>query len=113
MRLKVLWALGFMVLGAAVVTLLDSRIGGESLLATESSKVIRFNTDTGEGILVGTATGQIRGVTINNFKFSEASSGLPNITFDNRIGITDLDGDQIVFHSVGTGKFVVPPLIDE
>jgi hypothetical protein len=125
MRLKILWAIGFMALGAGAMTLLDSRSGGVSLLATrlegqatgllltESSKVIRFNTDTGEGIQVGTATGQIRGVTINNFKFSEASSGLPNITFDNRIGITDLDGDQIIFHSVGTGKFVVPPLIDE
>ena len=107
MRSRILWALGFMALGAGVMTLLDTRAvfpqqaqsQAAGLLLTESSKVIRFNTDTGEGIQVGTAQGLIKGVTINNFKFSEASSGLPNITFDNRIGITDLDGDQILFHS--------------
>lgn len=84
-----------------------------ALLLIQQDKVIRFNTVTGEGIQVGTATGQIKGVSIVYFKFSEAASGLPDITFDNRAGITDLDGDQIIFHNVGTGRFVVPPLIDE
>jgi len=31
--------------------------------------------------------------------------------FDNRVGITDTDGDQIIFKNVGTGKFR-PSLID-
>ena len=83
------------------------------LLLVQQDKVIRFNAVTGEGAQVGTATGEIRGVSIVNFKFSEAPSGLPDITFDNRVGITDLDGDQIIFHNVGTGRFVIPPLIDE
>ena len=93
-----------------------SRVQGQQtagLLLIQQDKVIRFNTVTGEGVQVGTATGQINGVSIVNFKFTEASTGLPDITFDNRAGITDLDGDQIIFHNVGTGKFVVPPLLDK
>lgn len=126
MRLKpILWGLGMMALGAGLMTVMSALVDhvptlpreleaqSTGLLLIEQDKVIRFNTDTGEGIQVGTATGRINGVAINNFKFSEAPSGLPNITFDNRAGITDLDGDQIIFHNVGTGKFVVPPLVDE
>lgn len=83
------------------------------VLLIQQDKVIRFNTVTGEGIQVGTATGSISGVSIVNFKFSEARTGLPDITFDNRAGITDLDGDQIIFHNVGIGRFVIPPLLDK
>ena len=83
------------------------------VLLIQQDKVIRFNTVTGEGIQVGTASGAINGVSIVNFIFSEAATGLPDITFDNRAGITDLDGDQIIFHNVGIGRFVVPPLIDK
>ena len=83
------------------------------LLLIQRDKVIRFNTVTGEGIQVGTASGAVNGVSIVNFIFSEAATGLPDITFDNRAGITDLDGDQIIFHNVGIGRFVVPPLIDK
>ena len=83
------------------------------VMLVQQDKVIRFNTVTGEGIQVGTATGRISGVSVVNFKFTEAKTGLPDITFDNRAGITDLDGDQIIFHNVGIGKFVVPPLIDK
>ena len=106
---------GILTLVIALVGAL-SRVEGQQpsgLLLIQQDKVIRFNTVTGEGVQTGTATGQINGVSIVNFKFSEAASGLPDITFDNRAGITDLDGDQIIFHNVGTGKFVVPPLLDE
>ena len=84
-----------------------------TLLLIQRDKVIRFNTVTGVGIQTGTSSGRINGVSIVNFKFTEAATGLPDITFDNRAGITDLDGDQIIFHNVGIGRFVVPPLIDE
>lgn len=106
---------GILAVVIALVGALSSLEGQQSapLLLIQQDKVIRFNTVTGEGVQVGTATGQIRGVSIVNFKFSEAPSGLPDITFDNRAGITDFDGDQIIFHNVGTGRFVVPPLIDE
>jgi len=107
--------LGALLLVAALLGGLSQLAGQQSpgLLLIQQDKVIRFNTDTGEGIQVGTATGRISGVSIVNFRFSEAASGLPDITFDNRAGITDLDGDQIIFHNVGIGRFVVPPLIDE
>ncbi|MBI3934394.1 MAG: hypothetical protein HY316_06850 [Acidobacteria bacterium] len=109
---------GLVAVLALVIALVGalSRVEGQQtsgLLLIQQDKVIRFNTVTGEGVQTGTATGRINGVSIVNFKFSEAASGLPDITFDNRAGITDLDGDQIIFHNTGIGKFVVPPLIDE
>ena len=112
-------AMGLSLVGAFALGM--AFIGGSSplrgqdrsgLLLIQQDKVIRFNTVTGEGIQVGSATGRINGVSIVNFKFTEARTGLPDITFDNRAGITDLDGDQIIFHNVGIGRFVVPPLID-
>jgi len=36
----------------------------------------------------------------------------PNFTFNNRAGITDIDGDQIIFKNVGTGRFIGPGLAD-
>ena len=106
---------GVMALVIALIGAISNVKGqdGPGLLLMQQDKVIRFNTVTGEGIQVGTATGKISGVSIVNFIFSEAASGLPDITFDNRAGITDLDGHQIIFHNTGIGKFVVPPLIDE
>ena len=114
---RILIGAGLVSVLAIVIALvgLVSRVQGQTagLLLIQQDKVIRFNTVTGEGVQVGSATGRIAGVSIVNFKFSEAVTGLPDITFDNRAGITDLDGDQIIFHNVGTGRFVIPPLIDE
>ena len=120
-----MWAkrimMGLSLIGAFVLGSVLIRQGGTPLqgqvrpgvLLIQQDKVIRFNTVTGEGIQTGTASGSITGVSIVYFKFSEAKTGLPDITFDNRAGITDLDGDQIIFHNVGFGRFVVPPLIDK
>ena len=80
------------------------------LLLTEQDKVVEFNPFTGEGAQTGVATGKITGVSIVNFKFSFAS--FPNFTFDNRAGITDVDGDQIIFSNAGTGRFIIPGLVD-
>jgi hypothetical protein len=74
----------------------------------------------GVGSHVGTATGAINGTTVVNFKFTFTTvPGFPpgncaqcfDFDFDNRVGITDTDGDQIIFKNVGTGKFR-PSLID-
>ena len=56
-----------------------------------------------------TATGKINGVSITQFKFTLTQNN-PNFSFDNRAGITDTDGDQIIFKVLGTGRFVVPAL---
>jgi len=68
----------------------------------------------GIGSNVGTALGAINGTTVVNFKFTFTSNPFVRpltFNFDNRVGITDTDGDQIIFRNVGTGRFN-PPLID-
>jgi len=72
------------------------------------------------GSQVGTATGAINGTTVVNFKYTFTTvPGFPpgncaqcfDFDMDNRVGITDTDGDQIIFKNVGTGHFG-PSLID-
>ena len=68
----------------------------------------------GIGAQVGTATGAINGTSVVNFKFTFTSNPFVRpltFSFDNRVGITDTDGDQIIFKNVGTGRFN-PPLLD-
>jgi hypothetical protein len=68
----------------------------------------------GVGAQVGTATGAINGTSVVNFKFTFTSNPFVRpltFNFDNRVGITDVDGDQIIFQNVGTGRFNAP-LID-
>jgi hypothetical protein len=83
---------------------------GRNLLFIQQDKVIAFNPSTGLGQQVGTATGRINGATIVKFQFT--ITGAFTFSFDNRAGITDTDGDQVIFKNVGTGKFIVPGVID-
>jgi hypothetical protein len=69
-------------------------------------KVTRFEIPGGLGLQVGTATGKISGAAITTVKFDFSS--FPSFTVNNRIGITDTDGDQIIFKIVGTGRFIIP-----
>lgn len=71
------------------------------LMFVQRDKVIKFDPTTGVGLQVGTASGLVEGVTTVNFQF--AVTFPPNFTFNNRAGITDLDGDQIIFKNVGSG----------
>jgi len=67
----------------------------------------------GIGAQVGTATGAINGTTVVNFKFTFTSNPFArplSFNFDNRVGITDTDGDQIIFKNIGTGRFNAPLL---
>ena len=83
-----------------------------NILFTLQDKGTRFDPG-GTGLQVGTATGKINGVSITNFKFEILPPPVfPAFTFDNRAGITDTDGDQIIFHVLGAGTFVFPPLLD-
>lgn len=85
-----------------------------NILFIQQDKVISFvvnpSNGTGVGQESGTAIGAINGVTLTNFSFTITT--FPNFTFDDQVGITDLDGDQIIFKNVGTGKFIVPGLQD-
>lgn len=80
------------------------------LLLVQEDKVVTFDPITGIGAQTGTVSGAIRGTSIVNFQFQ--ITAFPDFTFNNRVGITDLDGDQIIFKNVGTGRFVFPPLSD-
>jgi hypothetical protein len=80
------------------------------LLFTEHDKVVAFDPGTGIGAQTGVAIGKITGASIVNFRFS--ITAFPNFTFVNRAGITDVDGDQIIFANVGTGRFIIPALSD-
>jgi hypothetical protein len=106
---------GFLILATGMSSALLAQGNSDSnrnnILFTMQDKVIRFDIPSGLGVQVGTATGKINGVSITNFQF-DLFSQFPIFTFHNRAGITDQDGDQIIFKVLGTGHFVVPPLLD-
>ena len=87
-----------------------------NILFILQDKVTRFDLPplpplfTALGLQVGTATGKISGVSITTFQFSFAS--FPSFTVNSRTGITDTDGDQIIFKVLGGGNFVLPSLVD-
>src|SRR5258707_14001917 len=90
-----------------------SALGGPSgltVIFTQRDTVVDFQPNTGIGLQVGTVEGRISGTSLVNFQFTPLSQ--TDIKFDNRAIITDLDGDQVIFKNVGTGKFIVPPLSD-
>jgi hypothetical protein len=84
--------------------------GGLQLFFAFRDTVINFNGSNGIGNHIGTVEGAITGTSITNFQFIPTSQ--TTITYDNRCLITDLDGDQIVFQVIGTGRFLAPPLSD-
>jgi hypothetical protein len=62
------------------------------------------------GAEVGTATGGLTGASVLNFKLTFTSNPFVRpvtFNFDARSGITDVDGDQIIFKCQGTGVFQV------
>ena len=78
------------------------------ILFTQHDTVEAFDLVTGKGFQIGTVTGIISGTTFVEFQF--APSGPPvgdvlPITFQNKVIITDIDGDQIFFDNNGTGSF--------
>ena len=80
------------------------------ILFTQQDKVIAFDSGTGLGFQSGTATGAINGVSLTNFSFTVTT--FPSFTFNNQVGITDIDGDQIIFENTGTGTFIYPGLLE-
>ncbi len=82
---------------------------GLQLFFAQRDAVINFDGSTGIGDHIGTVEGAIVGTSIVNFQFIPTSQN--TIKFDNRTLITDLDGDQILFQYIGTGKFNAP-LVD-
>jgi hypothetical protein len=82
----------------------------QSLFFKYRDTVINFNGSTGVGDHVGTVEGEIQGTSITNFQFIPTSQ--TTIKYDNRMLITDLDGNQMIFRVLGTGTFIVPAPTD-
>ena len=86
------------------------------ILFIQQDKVTTFDPVAGRGVESGTATGAINGVSLTNFYFTTTFTNtpcatptfFPCFTFDDHVGITDTDGDQIIFDNVGTGRFIFP-----
>lgn len=82
---------------------------GKRILFTQQDAVQAFGAD-GHGFQAGTATGTISGTSFVEFQFAflapvpDADGSFP-IGFKNKVIITDIDGDQILFDNDGTGKF--------
>ena len=55
---------------------------------------------------MGTVTGEISGTSIVDFQYTPTSPFTFN--FDNKVVITDLDGDQLRIRNQGTGEFIAP-----
>jgi hypothetical protein len=77
-----------------------------NLLLVQQDHVLAFNFATGAGRQVGTVTGRISGTSVVDFQFTLTSA--TTLTFDNKVVITDLDGDQLRIRNVGTGRFIFP-----
>jgi hypothetical protein len=82
---------------------------GLQLFFAQRDTVINFDGNTGIGNHIGTVEGAVTGTSIVNFQFIPTSQ--TTIKYDNRALITDLDGDQMLFQVVGTGRFI-PPAAD-
>jgi hypothetical protein len=98
---------------AALVMAFSTRsvhAGKVKIAFTQQDKVVAFDPGTGLGAQTGVASGDITGVTTVNFQFTITT--FPNYTYNDRVGITDTDGDQIIFRSTGTGRFLLPGLQD-
>jgi hypothetical protein len=83
--------------------------GDRRLLLAQRDEVQAFDVTTGLGYQTGTASGLVAGTSFVDFRFTIIGGPGPDgalpITFDNKVIITDLDGDQVFFDNKGTGFF--------
>ncbi len=79
-----------------------------NVLFIQQDTVTTFDVATGEGSQTGTVTGKISGTSIVAFQFAITSNTTFNI--ENKVVITDLDGDQLRIRDQGTGRLI--PSID-
>ena len=97
----------------AVIASATLRADGEvpRLLFAQHDEVQAFDVRTGKGFQTGTTTGIVNGTSYVNFHFAivgpPGTDGALPITFNNKVIITDMDGDQLFFDNPGTGRFHV------
>ena len=81
------------------------------LMFIQQDKIVAFDPATGLGAETGTALGDLTGTTTVNFQVTITS--FPNYAYISRAGITDTDGDQIIFKNVGSGRFLVSAALQD
>ncbi len=94
-------ALVLLVLTVSVAT-------AQAPLFTQQDAVQAFDLGTGKGYQIGIAKGKISGTTFVDFQFAPTGPPVGDvvpISFQNKVIITDIDGDQIFFDNNGTGSF--------
>jgi len=83
---------------------------GKLLFAQRDKTIVFkiFKDGSGEGVQVGTTVGDITGTSVVNFRF-KTTPGSDVINFHDYPGITDTNGDQIIFKNIGSGHFICTP----
>ncbi len=76
----------------------------DHIFFAQRDTIINFQLDKGLGTQIGTVEGHVTGTSIVNFQFTPTSP--TENTFENRVLITDLDGDQMLFKNPGRTKFL-------
>jgi hypothetical protein len=78
------------------------------IVFTQQDVVQAFDLQAGTGYQIGTATASISGTTWVGFQIAPTGppvgDALP-ISFQNKVVITDVEGDQIFFDNNGTGSY--------
>ncbi len=67
-----------------------------------------FDFGSGQGFQTGTVTGRINGTSFVAFQFTPSGPPVDDalaFTFQNKVIITDIDGDQLFFDNNGSGTF--------
>lgn len=102
-------AAAFIVLAVVCSATLRADDEERRLLFAQRDAVQAFDLVTGKGYQIGTTNGLISGTSFVSFQFTIVGGPGPDgalpITFNNKVIITDIDGDQLFFDNTGTGKF--------
>lgn len=78
------------------------------MLLAHRDTIQSFDLVSGRGFQTGTVTGLVNGTSVVEFQLAPAgppTGDVLPITFQNKVIITDIDGDQLRFDNDGTGSF--------
>src|SRR5712692_9448441 len=89
---------------SGVSSRLRADVNQHHLLFQEANKLILFSGPDVHGV------GSFHGTVLVNLRMF--LTGPTTFNFDRRVGITDTDGDQLVYRATGSGRFICPPLAD-
>src|SRR5712692_279261 len=106
---------------SGVSSRLRADVNQHHLLFQEANKLILFSGPDVNGVITALEVGDVNrdiahgvgsfhGTVLVNLRMF--LTGPTTFNFDRRVGITDTDGDQLVYRATGSGRFICPPLAD-